>query len=128
MLTLEQYWMGRDKDYPPSPDTIRNATELLEKVNRLYDYMPPEFVLIVSSGYRPAQINAKVVGAAKASNHLTGNAIDLVDRNGDIDAWCLSNLDELEECGLYLEDPSKTLSWCHLQQIAPRSGRRVFLP
>jgi hypothetical protein len=120
--------MGRDATYPLDLDTKRNATELLEKVNRLIAYAPLEMVFRVSSGWRPKELNAKVPNASKTSHHITGNAIDFHDPHGHIDNWCLANLDRLEECGLYLEDPAHTKNWSHLQQIAPRSGRRVFLP
>jgi len=37
VITLTDYWMGRDKKYPPSPDIRTNAMGLLVKVNELLD-------------------------------------------------------------------------------------------
>jgi len=82
----------------------------------------------VTSGWRPATINATVPGAAHGSKHLSCLAIDLEDRNGALDAWCLAHPDVLEELGLWLEHPDATPGWCHLQTQPPRSGSRVFYP
>ena len=51
-----------------------------------------------------------------------------VRNEGEIDAWCMDHLDFLAEAGLWLEHPSATKGWCHLQQVPPKSGRRVFYP
>jgi hypothetical protein len=127
MIEIRQYWMGREVKYANqlTGEYINNAKSLLEKVNKLmkmYGRYPS-----VNSGWRPPEVNA-AVGGAKLSNHMTCHAIDLNDDDGSLDAWCFTNLDKLEACGLYLEHPSKTPRWCHLQDVAPKSGRRVFMP
>lgn len=73
-------------------------------------------------------VNTAVPGAAKNSKHIVCQAIDLNDHDGRLDAWCLANLDALEELGLWLEHPDATPGWCHLQTQPPRSGNRVFEP
>jgi hypothetical protein len=127
MITMEDYWMGRDKKYPGDmTQQIRdNVNILLPRVNLLMDIAGK--VGKVNSGWRPATVNKQVGGSLK-SNHITGRAIDLNDDDGSIDEWCMNNLKELEKVGLWLEHPSKTPRWCHLQSISPRSGNRVFLP
>jgi len=69
-----------------------------------------------------------VPGAAKGSKHLSCQAIDLEDRDGRLDAWCMAHLGVLEELQLWLEHPDATPGWCHLQILPPRSGLRVFYP
>jgi hypothetical protein len=81
----------------------------------------------ISSGYRPASVN-KAVGGAKKSNHMLCLACDFKDPTGEIDEFCLDNIKLLEELGLYLEDINSTPGWCHLQKVAPKSGRRIFIP
>lgn len=124
-ITREEVLMGRDKEYPLTPEIENNLNKLLIALNKFrHIYGKP---MKVSSGYRPAAINAKV-GGAKKSNHMLCLACDFVDTDGKLDKFCINNLHVLEECGLYLEDPKYTKGWCHLQAIAPRSNNRVFIP
>lgn len=82
----------------------------------------------ITSGFRPADVNAATKGAAKKSNHLLGNAADLSDRNGALCRLVLANLDLLQAHDLWLEDPRHTPTWIHLQTVPPRSGKRIFAP
>ena len=75
-------------------------------------------------GFRPQTCS---IGAPKSA-HKEGLAVDLYDPAGELDGWCLRNLDQLAACGLYLEDPRHTPGWCHLTIRAPKSGKRVFVP
>ncbi|RPJ47203.1 MAG: hypothetical protein EHM16_06775 [Betaproteobacteria bacterium] len=127
-LLLRDYYMGRDKLYRSelTRELRANARDTLRRVNRLL--RRAGMMRKVSSGWRPAAINAGVPGAAKGSRHLTCLAIDLEDRDGALDAWCLAHLDVLETLGLWLENPQATIGWCHLQTRPPRSGSRVFMP
>ena len=125
MVKLSEFLMGRDKTYPLSLELAVNAAQLLSAINYIRGvYGKP---LSVSSGYRPGVFN-RAAGGAKNSSHMTCEAIDLRDSDGEFAQWCLDNLDELEKAGLYMEDPSHTPGWVHLQSRAPRSGKRVFLP
>lgn len=127
MITLEAYFMGRDRSHAADlTDEIRESARITVKhVNQLLAIakLPGS----VSSGWRPASINAKA-GGAKASKHLTAQACDLRDPDGSLSRWCMKNLPELSGCGLFLEHPSKTQGWVHLQTVAPKSGKRVFFP
>lgn len=127
-LKLADYYMGRDKPHRNelTRELRANARETLRRVNGLL--RRAGLMRKVASGWRPATINAAVPGAALGSKHISCLAIDLEDRNGALDAWCLANLDALEEFGLWLEHPDATPGWCHLQIQAPRSGNRVFYP
>jgi hypothetical protein len=139
MITLAQYFMGRDATHAAdlTPDIIRNATDLVEKVNRLIERIgaavtwenDPDTRSLVSSGWRPPAINAATRDAAKRSKHMAGLAVDLYDPDGDLDDWLLNHLPAIgHEFGLYLEHPSATKGWAHLQSVPPGSGRRVFYP
>lgn len=134
MITLTDYYAGRDKQYPNElTDSIReNAAQIVARANLLVTAYredtgdsDPHYV---TSGWRPPQVNAGISNAAPRSKHMTGQAIDLADPEGELDDWCMDNLDVLEQLGLYLEHPSATKSWTHLQCVPPKSGKRVFWP
>lgn len=129
-IVLADYWMGRDKKYPPGLLIESKAQDLLRRVNALIAKVPSDVVgdIVVTSGYRPPAINRTTPGAALKSLHMTGQAIDLLDADGLLDDWCMDNLKQLELGGLWLEHPAATKGWCHLQSQPPRSGKRVFYP
>jgi len=120
--------MGRDRRFPDelTDEKRSNAEEMVDKANELLTRFGE--TRKVNSGWRPASINNATVGAAKKSKHMTCEAIDLEDKDGSLDAWCLENLDVLQEIGLWLESPDATPNWCHIQIVPPRSGNRVFKP
>lgn len=81
--------------------------------------------MFVSSGYRPGRFN-KAAGGASRSSHMTCEAVDFKDADGSLAKWCLANLTVLKDAGLYLENPTKTVGWLHVQ-IRPTKNR-VFNP
>lgn len=137
MITLQDYWKGRDKEYLEdfTIEIVISSNTLLERVNLLLTYIKKDGIVlktknnsIVSSGWRPKSYNNTIKNSSKTSKHITGNAVDIYDPDQQIDTWCLNNLQRLEECMLWLEDPSNTPNWCHLQSLPPNSGKRVFKP
>ncbi len=77
----------------------------------------------------------------KRSNHLfrnldgsegTASAVDLVDRDDRLKKYILANHSAdksiLVELDIYIEDPSCTDTWLHVQTTAPASGNRIFIP
>lgn len=115
--------MGRDKDAPLSQEQFYNLLDLLPRINLIrFHYKRP---MVVSSGYRPPAINAQAGGASNSA-HLTCQAVDFKDENGDLMRWCLANVFLLEQAGLYMENPNYTLGWVHLQSRPTKS--RVFNP
>lgn len=127
-MTLVEYWMGRDKTYPGNLTAqIRaNAAMTVERANALLERFGE--VRTVNSGWRPPTVNAATPGAAPFSKHMTGEAVDIADPEGDLDEWCLAHQDALVDIGLWLEHPASTKGWCHVQISPPRSGNRVFYP
>jgi hypothetical protein len=143
MITLEQFWMGRDAKYPAelSPEILHNAERLVGKVNNLLAFAEADGVApgidqatgnAVSSGWRPVFVNDRTRNSAAGSKHLDARAVDVQDtRDRALARWCLKNLDVLEQLGLWMEDPQWTGGadpWVHLQLVPPGSGRRVFVP
>ncbi len=126
LLTREEYLMGRDKDFPLTFEQARNLDKFLVCIHAFQ--RASGLALDVTSGYRPAPINARVAGAAPKSRHIDCLACDFADPSGAIAYYCLDNLDVLERCGLFMEHPDHTDGWCHLQASRPASGKRVFKP
>lgn len=140
-ITVDDYLMGRDKEYPGEcTDVIRaNAVVTVQRVNNLLAVLEADGVEVeasphtktpVSSGWRPAQVNASITNAAVRSKHMSAEACDLYDPDGLIDDYLMSEAGQrvLTSVRLYLEHPSATKGWCHVQAVPPRSGRRVFYP
>lgn len=124
-ITRAEVLMGRDTEFPLTPLLESNLTELLTALNKFRDlYGIP---MTVSSGYRPGHYNSDAHGAAN-SPHLTCQAVDFHDQDGALKHWILQNIPALEQCGLWMENPMNTPTWCHLQVRPIPSGRRVFTP
>jgi hypothetical protein len=140
-ITLGEYLQGRDALYPAelTPEIGANAAKTVKLVNSMLAVMEAEGMKLeahpvsqslVSSGWRPPQINRQVKGAAPKSKHMTGEAVDLYDPEGDIDNFLMSGMGQrvLASLGLWIEHPSATKSWSHIQIVPPRSQQRVFYP
>ena len=140
-LTVTEYLMGREKKYATSLSVqiLKNAEVLVGKLNRLLARaddagvtfeINPVTKTILNSGWRPPAVNATTKGAAVNSKHMTGEAVDVYDPDGDLDEWLLSEdgQEALEDIGLWMEHPAATKGWSHLQTKPPRSGRRIFYP
>lgn len=134
MITLADYWMGRDTAYPAllTDELLAAATETVARANLLvsaYQAMTKDDEpRRVNSGWRPPSVNAATPNAAPRSKHMSGHAIDISDPEGDLDEWCMEHPDVLQTIGLWLEHPSATKGWCHVQTVPPKSGKRVFFP
>ncbi len=70
-ITLGNYLMGRQKEYPVSADLLANATNLIARVNRILRMYGKSGV--VSSGYRPGKYN-QLAGGSVGSAHITCQA------------------------------------------------------
>lgn len=126
MITRDEILMGRDKEFPLSDILESNLSQLLVCLNRFRElYGRP---MLVSSGYRPGAYNTSLSNSAKKSNHLVCLACDFKDVDGNLAKYCLDNINVLERCGVYLENPTSTVGWVHLQIVPPKSNSRVFNP
>ena len=129
-ISLNQYITAdgahpeRLKSYELTSDVIRNAKELLTRVNALLITLSvnPK----VTSGFRPSDVNKILPNSAKRSAHMTGQAVDLADADGALDKACTVTV--LKAFDLYREDSTATPGWCHLQWRPTLSGKRIFMP
>ena len=132
VLTSSGQHPERVTDWPPTASMLNDALLLASRCSQLLlSYMGAteiESEPLVNSGYRPPDVNAATLGAAKHSNHMVCRAVDLADPDGVLTKWCQENLDLLAHFELYMEDPRWTRGWVHLQSVAPASAHRVFIP
>ncbi len=140
MITLAHYFRGFERSHglQLGTDLRTNAARTVDLANRLLVLAKGAGVTleqiqgtdsIVTSGWRPADYNATVKGAKLRSLHITCEAIDLHDPDGDLDEWLMASADiVLKDLGLWLEHPAATKGWAHVQTRPPKSGRRVFYP
>lgn len=131
--------MGRDKLFAHKlgSDIRSNAIRTVAQVNQFLflavseggvEIIRPPNGSLVTSGWRPSEINAKLPNAGKRSHHIFGRACDVHDPRASIDKWAASKagIKALEACGLWLEHQDHTPTWTHFQTLPPPSGRRIF--
>ena len=104
--------------------TMRNLKDLCAKLNKL-GFLPPRNA---SSCLRSLADQKRINPKAMGSSHLYGAAVDIADADGKLKSWLKTNPNKLVECGLWMESPEYTKTWCHLQIYAPASFNRVFKP
>jgi hypothetical protein len=116
--------------YPTSPIIDKNLALLLERMNEIRAIWAKP--MIITSGLRSDEKQAELIKAgkstAKLSKHLSGNACDVLDKDGLLGKWCLANEDVLKRIGLWCEHPDYTNGWVHFQIMPPMSGKRFFIP
>lgn len=116
--------------YPTTPEIDANLAILLERLNKIRKMWGKP--MNVSSGLRSQAKQDELIASGKSnapkSKHLTGQAADISDPKGELQAWILNNIKHLEQIGLWLEDFKATPTWVHFQCVPPKSGKRIFLP
>jgi uncharacterized protein YcbK (DUF882 family) len=104
----------------------QNLQELLKVMNTIRDaYGIP---MVVTSGYRNTDDQARINPTARHSQHIVGNAVDILDENGILKVWINKNIPLMEQLGIYFEDFAHTPNWVHFQRVPPMSGHRFFIP
>lgn len=121
MITREEILKGQECP-PELEQNLEHHLICLNKFRAIYG-----IPMYCTSGLRSLEHNI-VIGGKPGSAHLSAQASDWLDDKGDIKAFIASRPDTLEECGLYMEDPLHTPTWCHLQSRPPVSNKRIFIP
>jgi hypothetical protein len=141
VITLAHYFRDFERTHGLllSVDLRANAARTVDLANRLMVMAKgagvtlvqiPGTDSIVPSGWRPADYNATLPNAKPRSLHITCEAIDVNDPDGDLDEWLITPDGQrvLTDLVLWHEHPAATKGWAHLQTKPPRSGRRTFYP
>lgn len=115
---------GHSQDSVPQ-EYQDNMKALLAKVNVIREAWGKP--MAVTSGIRTQADQERINPSAPKSNHMTGHAIDISDPDLSITTWLKSDgASLLAAQGLYCEEGNA--NWIHLQDVAPHSGNRWFLP
>ncbi len=128
MISKAELLDGRDIKYPSdyTQEVSDNLDLVLVPMNQVRSTWSKP--MKVTSGWRPPSVNSATPGAAKASKHMLGLAVDIYDPDGALWSWVLQNLALMQKLGLYMEDKRWTPSWVHFQLGPPASGKRIFIP
>ena len=134
-LTLDDYFGPYTTHPDAKPGKWSVADLLLEKVNALLLEAEEDGVEIElnpntgnhisgsgNGGFRP--MDCKV--GHPLSAHKSARAVDIYDPYERLDDWLTD--ETLVKYKLYRESPFETENWVHLQDTAPRSGKRTFMP
>ena len=137
MILLSEYF-GKWFGCADMTDTrLDNAEKLLDACNDLELMARNDGIKFQINPHTGSQVSGDTLGGfrpqtcgigAIRSAHKDGLAVDIYDPDGAIDEWCLHNLDRLEKCGIYIEDPLSTNGWSHWTIRSPGSKTRVFKP
>lgn len=137
MITLDEYFGPWAKHPDATPERRKNAAALLVACSHLETRAVADGVVFHDNPVTQSGVSGKDYGGfrpqscpqgAPGSAHKQGLAVDRYDPDGEIDDWCMANLDLLEQSGIYLEHPGSTRGWSHWTIRAPKSGNRVFFP
>lgn len=79
--------------------------------------------LVISSGFRPPDVNNRILGAAQHSLHMVGKALDIADADGKVKRLVANHPELLRKYGLWMESGEFTPTWCHID-----CGSRVDRP
>jgi hypothetical protein len=134
MISLKQYWMGRDKEYyyDWTNEIQLNAENTVRVANKLLEFVYQDTGVVfneVASGWRPIEINDDTSNASKTSKHITAQAVDIKDNeNRLLAAWCTANPHILKRMGVCMEDAGWTRYWVHWQTVQVESGKTIYIP
>ena len=134
-INTVDYFNDKPKLYPSdyTEEVIENAKDLLFRVNalmlELFELHKGEFRFPrITSGWRPAAYNKSKKGATH-SWHILGRAVDLADPDGILAQQIYEVRDLLKLYGLWMERPSKTPGWVHLDTgKRPERDEHIFDP
>ncbi len=128
ILTSSGKFERRPRKWPPNAFQVGNAGELAARLNRVQTSFGRQ--LILSSGYRPKEVNDNTPGASPDSWHIDCAAADIEDPDGQLCAWVHEEQDLVAHFGLWMEkthrEDGSRRNWVHFQIYPPASGERFF--
>ena len=140
MISIKGYFGKYEGHADITPARYANAQRLVAKANTLMAAMMADGVEFPDNPATKCQIAGSGNGGfrpqdcaigAPGSAHKMGLAVDIFDKDGKIDQWlndAVGAREVYEDLGLYFEALSSTIGWCHCSLVAPKSGRRFFIP
>lgn len=115
-----------------TPEIDENIKDLVKRINAL-GYKPPMYFssCLRSKEWHKQIYLKKGVPEDKipwGSRHLTGQAADVADPDGELRRFLNTTIIPWDKIGLWMEDPKYTPGWIHFQAVPPKSGKRFFIP
>lgn len=127
MISLQEL---NPHNYPTDYNINYNLAILLERLNKVRQAWGKP--MTVTSGLRSQDQQNALIASGKSnapkSKHLTGQAADIYDPNGELKQWVMANMNLMEQIGFWFEAFESTPTWIHFQIIPPASGKRIFIP
>lgn len=133
-ITLKELLHGHQLTDMPHNHEV-NLETLLKRINIIREAWNRP--MIVTSGYRSIQEHKDIyrtkgikdANIPMGSQHLTGEACDVSDPDGQLFSWLQSRegICCLEQAKLWCED-DQTVPRVHFQCRPPKSGKRFFKP
>ena len=145
MISHSQYFGVHKGHRDITPKITVDADKMLTQVNMLLEDFVRDGGILKINPTTKSYISGQTYGGFRpldcplgtpASKHKRGMAVDITDRNNELDDWIMAGPKApgagwpliLVKYDLALEHPNSTNRWCHLQLGAPPSGNRVFIP
>jgi len=140
MITKAQYFGNKPHPIEHEANACRlidgSANLFLKECHELghYDYeIDPDTGTQISGskgGTGAGGYRGKNEGPTLHSTHKDANGIDIADSVRKLAAYCVTHEGKahMARHGLYMEDPRWTPVWCHFQRVAPKSGKRIYIP
>ena len=132
MITVDMYFGAKPHSLEQGDagvELLRQVNGLLEELGWLYPCDPDTGTPISGSrggsGDGGFRLSTSTTGKA-GSKHKSAHAVDVYDPQNVLDKTLTDAM--LAKHGLYREHPDDTPGWCHLQNVAPNSGRRTYKP
>ena len=123
MITIHEL---NPNNYLLTLEQERNFNLLFDRLNLLRSkYGHP---MIITSGVRSLEDQARINPSAMGSAHVKAAAADIADPDRRLGDWLIDNIGFCEQTGLWMEDLRFTPRWIHIQIIPPKSGNRIFIP
>lgn len=131
MISLKEILKGTDYNKLDT-EIQNNLMDLLEALNKFRaEY---KRAMNVTSGLRTKQDQIRIYNAKGITDeskipmnspHISGEAADFADKDGKLKAFAIEcdKNGKLKQWGLWMEDPSVTISWIHLD-IRNRGDRK----
>lgn len=135
MITMDELLSNQATLSELDIEIQNNLNDLLTKINLVRTSWGKP--MTVTSGFRTMKHHLEIYAAKgitdinkipMKSNHLYGRAVDISDSARVLQKWCFADEPLLISIGLWMEDFSKTPTWCHFQINPPQSGKRWFMP
>lgn len=137
VITLSDYFGPWADHADLTPERRDNAVRLLAAVNPLLKHLEQNSIRTRHNPRTGTLVSGDVFGGfrpqscpigAPLSAHKTGEAVDVFDPYGSIAGYLFVRQNLLIQAKLWMEAPTATTGWCHLQIRPVKSGRTVFNP